>query len=173
MAIVLLDLAPQTAKIQDGTGRLPIHLAAVLDDQYDSALLSNLMHLYPESLGIPCPVTKLYPFQLAASASSQSAINKVFLLLRQALHVLSLGTRREEDRSTIDSVYRQMCLLDLGVAAGSLGLPGGTSRRWIEYSKTNKCALAEELKHKGAEMSPVSQPRKFVRAVCRVYVPIF
>jgi hypothetical protein len=60
-----------------GTGRLPIHLA--IDAQ--SASIKDIVAKKPATASIPDPVTRLYPFMMAAVGDSFS-VNIIYDLLR-------------------------------------------------------------------------------------------
>ena len=93
----LLDLAPESARIRDHKNRLPLNVA--LDPEHDRSLslfqnrayslsareevIARLVDLFPESVDIRDPVTKLYPFMLAA-ASHTVDLDSVFFLLRRS-----------------------------------------------------------------------------------------
>jgi hypothetical protein len=65
---VLLEACPQSAQHRcSETGRLPLHMAAHVEG------CMHLVQAYPSALKTRCPVTKLYPFQLAAMHSSTSS----------------------------------------------------------------------------------------------------
>ena len=61
-----------------GGGRLPIHLT--LEDSYNAALI-DIIEMAPETIPIQDPVTKLYPFMMAALGEEPS-LNMIYRLLR-------------------------------------------------------------------------------------------
>ena len=99
----LLASSPETAKMKDGHGRLPLH--HLLGDHHHSSsaaaaadlpnavnacrqrIVEKLLQIYPESIDVQDPKTKLDPFMLAATATTdqQSApLDLIFLLLRHS-----------------------------------------------------------------------------------------
>ena len=76
----ILDNAPSSAKVQDGDGRLPIHLAIANNRDLDSVVLP-IIAAYPSSIAAIDPCTNLKPFLLAASNDNASLLDVVFRLI--------------------------------------------------------------------------------------------
>ena len=59
----LIEEHPESVRFPDGQGRLPLHLAV----EHGIPCYQILLDAEPTALETPCPVTGLYPFQLAAA----------------------------------------------------------------------------------------------------------
>ena len=67
-----------TKPVSFDSGRLPIHLA--LENSYSAALI-DIIDIAPETISIQDPVTKLYPFMMAA-VGEEPSLNMIYKLLR-------------------------------------------------------------------------------------------
>ena len=67
-----------TKPVSFDNGRLPIHLA--LENPYSAALI-DIIEMAPETISIQDPVTKLYPFMMAA-VGEEPSLNMIYKLLR-------------------------------------------------------------------------------------------
>jgi hypothetical protein len=93
LAQKILAEYPQAAyKAVTTTKRLAIHLA--VDSQKPMSLITALIKSYPRSLNIPDPVTKLWPFVLAAVANEVS-VQVSFTLLRADPSILQLAMQAQ------------------------------------------------------------------------------
>jgi hypothetical protein len=105
---VLLEACPQSAQHRcRETGRLPLHVAAHVEG------CMHMVWAYPSALKTRCPVTKLYPFQLAAMHSStssnesnnaSSSVEIVWNLLRAAPELLEPTNDCSTESSSIATV---------------------------------------------------------------------
>jgi ankyrin repeat protein len=110
MAKKILVEYPQAAyKEVSSTKRLAIHLAVA--SHKPMSLITSLIKSYPRSLNIPDPVTKLWPFVLAAVENEES-IQVSFTLLRADPSILQLalqaqmskrGQRAKEAQQVMDA----------------------------------------------------------------------
>lgn len=76
---LLLRADPETAKLRDGAGRLPLHLAIMSNKPWNNGI-SSLLKEFPTALTIPEPTTGLLPFMMA-SVGKEASLNTVFQLL--------------------------------------------------------------------------------------------
>jgi ankyrin repeat protein len=94
----LLSAAPESVQVRDGNGRLPLHV--ILDSRHNHThtltttttqefqsscyeIIQLLVELYPESIDIRDPESRLYPFMMAAACPSPS-LDSVFFLLHRS-----------------------------------------------------------------------------------------
>lgn len=88
---ILLDAAPEAAKIRDPTGRLPLHSAIGHGKAYDQGV-QGLIEAYPQALEVPDTETQLYPFMLAGTAGkSKKNCSTIFELMRMSPDLVKLG----------------------------------------------------------------------------------
>lgn len=87
----LLAAYPESTRIANGQGQLPLHL---FSSHADICSL-NLAEAEPQALVTRCKVSGLYPFQLAAISRKENATSVIYSLLRKAPHVLQ-SYRKEE-----------------------------------------------------------------------------
>ena len=77
---ILLEAAPETAKVRDPYGRLPLH-RAIASGKTWSFGVKTLVEAHPEGIMTKDRKTKLYPYKLAAS-DSKSDCTTIYELLR-------------------------------------------------------------------------------------------
>jgi hypothetical protein len=89
MISYLLNLCPESARVPDRAGRLPLHL--FLDDAYYNSRedLVTLLKAYPEALRTPDVQSHMYPFQTAAAATNElnnntlKSLDVIYCLIRE------------------------------------------------------------------------------------------
>ena len=95
----LIDARPETVSAENTVnGRLPLHLA-ILHYPSGSGVIHGIWKLYPEAATVPDPLTRLFPFQLAAlpdklraptsgSDPQQEEASDIYMLLKESPQVL-------------------------------------------------------------------------------------
>jgi hypothetical protein len=112
-----VQLDPGLVRVADDDGRLPLHYALLMplgrgsapgtDDDATSAAVAAaaasavdrvvsdiLVRLHPEAAQVVDRPTGLYPFHLAALASSGASVDRAYELLRLCPHALDLVARQ-------------------------------------------------------------------------------
>ena len=86
--VQLLQRHPDAARVKFGN-RFPLHIAVSNGHQWDEGV-RELFRAYPQAIGSPDPVSKLWPFQLAAIpvGESQASLDTVLELLLAEPNVL-------------------------------------------------------------------------------------
>lgn len=89
--VLLLQTYPQAATQRLDLGRFPLHSALANRHTWKGGV-QELFYAAPRVLLVPDPLTKLYPFQLAAVPSGDSTVDldTVYLLLRAQPDVLNV-----------------------------------------------------------------------------------
>ena len=112
----VLQAHPPAAAMRDDRGRLPLHVALSKAanhhknhhrnrHHYNNRVLQQLVAAFPAALERRCPVTGLFPFQMAAAAGSQEApprdddddggLNAIYDLLRACPQAAVVGQRHQ------------------------------------------------------------------------------
>ena len=88
----ILQAHPSAARVRDATGRLPLHVLLLddtgttktsrdalfyLDYNSDNTVWQRLVEAFPPALETVCPVTRLLPYQLAATGTPDHQNDKV------------------------------------------------------------------------------------------------
>jgi len=68
---LLVQAHPDSCTLVTSTGQLPLHLATASQKFSWHTSLTNIFEAHPQAVRIRDPVTKLYPFQLAAAANAE------------------------------------------------------------------------------------------------------
>ena len=91
VAAKLLQIYPQAAyKTTNDTNRLAIHIA--IESQKPLPLIASLLKAYPNSLNIPDPVTRLWPF-LLAGVNNEESVDVSYGLLRADPSIVQVTIR--------------------------------------------------------------------------------
>lgn len=130
---VILEACPQSARYRCAeTGRLPLHVAAHVEG------CMNIVRAHPIALKTRCPVTKLYPFQLAAlnlaSENNNSSVEIGWNLLRAAPELLCMASMPSSTTSLVDGSSTVLTPQHLQLARHEMEM-ARTCRRFEEQRK--------------------------------------
>jgi hypothetical protein len=154
---IITQACPESARYRD-VKRLPLHVAA------HSSLEGShhIWNAYPAALGMRCPSTRLYPFQMAALANTGSSIELSWTFLRAAPDLV---------RTNPDHTWSTM---DLKLAKHEMNI-ARTRRKFHEQIKSLKEArnevlmkLETERRHLVLELDKVEPKPRIKRRACEV-----
>jgi hypothetical protein len=94
---MLLSAAPETAKIRDPSGRLPLHSAIGSGKGFYQGG-QGLIAAYPAAMEIPDPITNLYPFMLAATCGEGTKnASTIFELMKLSPELMKMALTDDMD----------------------------------------------------------------------------
>ena len=110
---ILIAASSDSACVPNSLGRLPLHLAIASGKKWENGV-EAILHAYPDALTMQDPLTRLYPFLLAAECQT-SETNTIFELIRTNPALLQSGidfscqettenTRRTKNECSDDSM---------------------------------------------------------------------
>ena len=110
---MLLQAYPRASFVKDSSGRLPLHLAIQNGIAWCDGI-ELLLEKHPDSISSIDPVTKLYPFMLAASLidrkrdSYNESIDSIFRLLQANPSLVGIGIKESYQEIYLNQKVKKM-----------------------------------------------------------------
>ena len=106
--MILSSVSSQCATIQDGAGRLPLHIAVEMGLKWNDGL-RDIIHAYSDALEEPHSVSGFYPFMLYAQAGpGNNDLNTLYNLIRKRPKLIAKVRKKRGRRISSSTTTTQV-----------------------------------------------------------------